>query len=150
MLHTISCHVNCVAARQYQDHLNRLWCCLTIPILWENPFSINYNVIDIYLHYLNDKIFIENEVNLHTLEIEISITYYVDYILEIILQYPIFIHQIRNLKGIKIYKLKLVRFLGFSVSRSFSPSGSAIKVQLLFTLHILVLSVLQLIKHLSP
>ncbi|CAB4426507.1 unnamed protein product [Rhizophagus irregularis] len=154
--------------------VNRLWCRITIPILWENPFSIpikNYNVIDIYLHYLNDdlktklneykinklfpsttlfnypmflkylniykiissvekwsetfktsqfsgrfflikdfkkfinmslfKIFIENEVNLHTLEIVISITYfntYVDYILEIILQYPIFIHKIRNLK----------------------------------------------------
>ncbi|RGB26997.1 hypothetical protein C1646_820033 [Rhizophagus diaphanus] len=144
--------------------VNRLWCRITIPILWENPFSIpikNYNVIGIYLHYLNDdlktklnkyyeinklfpsttlfnypmflkilniyeiissvdkwsetfktsqfkkfiymslfKIFIENEVNLHTLEIEI-ITYfntYVDYILEIILQYPIFIHKIRNLK----------------------------------------------------
>ncbi|PKC55271.1 hypothetical protein RhiirA1_475917 [Rhizophagus irregularis] len=154
--------------------VNRLWCRIMIPILWENPFSIpikNYNVIDIYLHYLNDDlktklneykinklfpsttlfnypmflkylniykiissvekwsetfktsqfsgefflikdfkkfinmslfiIFIENEVNLHTLEIEISITYfntYVDYILEIILQYPIFIHKFRNLK----------------------------------------------------
>jgi hypothetical protein len=37
--------------------VNRLWCRLAIPLLWENPFSIptkNYNFIEIYLHYLND------------------------------------------------------------------------------------------------
>ncbi|GBC33964.2 hypothetical protein GLOIN_2v1871146 [Rhizophagus irregularis DAOM 181602=DAOM 197198] len=150
--------------------VNKLWCRLAIPLLWENPFSIttgNYNFIEIYLHYLNDdlktklneykiidslltsntlfnypsfirylntskinpsiemwlrandvnlnmdlvfefinfinmsliKLFIENEVNLHTLELE---TYYntcIDNILEIILQNPNFIsNNIRNLK----------------------------------------------------
>ncbi|RGB40024.1 hypothetical protein C1646_753819 [Rhizophagus diaphanus] len=37
--------------------VNRLWCRLAIPLLWENPFSIpnkNYNFIIIYLHNLND------------------------------------------------------------------------------------------------
>jgi hypothetical protein len=37
--------------------VNRLWCRLTIPLLWEDPFSIptkNYNFIEIYLHDLND------------------------------------------------------------------------------------------------
>ena len=37
--------------------VNRLWCRLAIPLLWENPFSIptkNYNFIGIYLHNLND------------------------------------------------------------------------------------------------
>ncbi|PKK59086.1 hypothetical protein RhiirC2_795339 [Rhizophagus irregularis] len=37
--------------------VNRLWCRLAIPLLWENPFSIstkNYNFIEIYLHDLND------------------------------------------------------------------------------------------------
>ncbi|GBB85036.1 hypothetical protein RclHR1_11600001 [Rhizophagus clarus] len=38
--------------------VNRLWCNLAIPLLWENPFSIpteNYNFIKIYLNnYLND------------------------------------------------------------------------------------------------
>ncbi|RGB32964.1 hypothetical protein C1646_762280 [Rhizophagus diaphanus] len=36
--------------------VNRLWCHLSIPLLWEDPFSIpteNYNFIIIYLHYLN-------------------------------------------------------------------------------------------------
>ncbi|EXX60091.1 uncharacterized protein OCT59_019157 [Rhizophagus irregularis] len=146
--------------------VNRLWCRLAIPLLWENPFSIltkNYNFIEIYLHNLNDDlktklnefkiidnslpsntlfnypkflkylnthnfiffvekwlkyysrsynrlgdvyvllltIFIENEVNLHTLEIEISCDYYnsfFDKILESILQSTNFIHSIINLK----------------------------------------------------
>jgi hypothetical protein len=163
--------------------VNRLWCRLAIPLLWENPFSIltkNFNYIDIYLDNLNGdlktklneykiinnslpsntlfnytkflkylnickiigpinrwfevvntnskseigfliqdlnlssildfkkliiislfKIFIENEVKLHTLEIEISYTYfntYFDDILELILQNPNFIHDIRNLE----------------------------------------------------
>ncbi|PKC57925.1 hypothetical protein RhiirA1_541360 [Rhizophagus irregularis] len=36
--------------------VNRLWCRLAMPLLWENPFSIstgNYNFIGIYLHNLN-------------------------------------------------------------------------------------------------
>ncbi|CAB4422632.1 unnamed protein product [Rhizophagus irregularis] len=155
--------------------VNRLWCRLAIPLLWENPFSFrtgNCNYIEIYLHNLNNdlksrlneykindnslplntlfnyprllkylntfnidscveiwfevavkaslkdlssysvadfkrlinislfKIFIENEVNLHTLEIEIPNIYsskYFNYILEIILQNTNFIHNIRNL-----------------------------------------------------
>jgi uncharacterized protein YbcV (DUF1398 family) len=155
--------------------INRLWCRLAIPLLWENPFSIrtgNYNFIEIYLYNLNKylkeilneyqiidslltsntlfnypsyikylniskinpsielwlkaynitlnmdlvsefknfinisliKLFIENEVNLHTLELEASNayytnTYYINNILEIILQNPNFIsNNIRNLK----------------------------------------------------
>jgi hypothetical protein len=37
--------------------VNRLWCHLAIPLLWEDPFSIptrNYNCIKIYLYYLNE------------------------------------------------------------------------------------------------
>ncbi|PKC62013.1 hypothetical protein RhiirA1_465707 [Rhizophagus irregularis] len=153
--------------------VNRLWCRLTIPLLWENPFSIstrNCNfIIDIYLHnsktelneykiinnllpsntlfnylnflkYLNTykfitfvkkwkmstfknkllkssiieicllliKIFIENEVNLHTFEIEIpriiKDSRYLDHdILELILQNPNFIYNIRNLKFYSIF-----------------------------------------------
>jgi hypothetical protein len=33
--------------------VNRLWCRLAIPLLWDNPFSIctkNNNFIEIYLH----------------------------------------------------------------------------------------------------
>ncbi|CAB4433253.1 unnamed protein product [Rhizophagus irregularis] len=154
--------------------VNRLWCRLTIPLLWENPFSIcteNNDFIEIYLCNLNNdfitllneykifnnslstntlfnypsflkylntykfitsidkwvdyvirnstfeisylfkdfdsvsklifKIFIENEIKLHTLEIEISGTYYSTYfneILELILQNQNFIHNIGNLK----------------------------------------------------
>src|SRR5687767_12519551 len=39
--------------------VNRLWCRLAIPLLWENPFSFrtgNYNFIGIYLHNLNDNL----------------------------------------------------------------------------------------------
>jgi hypothetical protein len=38
--------------------INRLWCRLTIPLLWGDPFSIEfpkyYHFIEIYLHSLND------------------------------------------------------------------------------------------------
>uniref|UniRef100_U9U413 F-box domain-containing protein n=1 Tax=Rhizophagus irregularis (strain DAOM 181602 / DAOM 197198 / MUCL 43194) TaxID=747089 RepID=U9U413_RHIID len=37
--------------------VNRLWCRLTIPLLWEDPFSIatrNFHFIEIYLHELNN------------------------------------------------------------------------------------------------
>ncbi|CAB5199755.1 unnamed protein product [Rhizophagus irregularis] len=37
--------------------VNKLWCHLAIPLLWENPFSIyvkNHNFIGIYLHNIND------------------------------------------------------------------------------------------------
>ncbi|CAB5185129.1 unnamed protein product [Rhizophagus irregularis] len=146
--------------------VNRLWCRLAIPLLWENPFLIpneNYNFIGIYLHNLSDdlkaqlneykiddklfpsntlfnypiylkylyiekiissieewskdvelenrsifefkrlihmslfKIFIENEVNIHTFDIEVNSSYEDD-MLELILQNPNFLHNIRNLK----------------------------------------------------
>ncbi|PKK75096.1 hypothetical protein RhiirC2_774050 [Rhizophagus irregularis] len=146
--------------------VNRLWCRLAIPLLWENPFLIpneNYNFIGIYLHNLSDdlkaqlneykiddklfpsntlfnypiylkylyiekiissieewskdvelenrsifefkrlihmslfKIFIENEVNIHTFDIEVNFSY-IDDMLELILQNPNFLHNIRNLK----------------------------------------------------
>ncbi|PKK68799.1 hypothetical protein RhiirC2_781800 [Rhizophagus irregularis] len=154
--------------------VNRLWCRLAIPLLWENPFSIhikNYNFIKIYIHNLNDDFkiklneckiinnnslhsntlfnypsflkylninnfvhsvdkcygnqlysesikfkklicmslfgkFIENEVNLHTLEIDYYTTAIVNDIIndivndivEFILKNPNFILNIRNLK----------------------------------------------------
>ncbi|PKY30091.1 uncharacterized protein OCT59_019121 [Rhizophagus irregularis] len=152
--------------------VNRLWCRLAIPLLWENPFSIrtrNYNFIEVYLYNLNDHLktklneyqiidnllpsitlfnypsflkyisiykainsvaewwygvlklrnryfiqdnfgelvcmslfimFIENKVSLHTLEVGISTSYstYNDNVLELILQNPNFIYNIRNLK----------------------------------------------------
>uniref|UniRef100_U9T5A3 F-box domain-containing protein n=1 Tax=Rhizophagus irregularis (strain DAOM 181602 / DAOM 197198 / MUCL 43194) TaxID=747089 RepID=U9T5A3_RHIID len=38
--------------------VNRLWCRLAIPLLWENPFPIsyskNYHFIKIYLNKLNE------------------------------------------------------------------------------------------------
>src|SRR6266496_1672371 len=150
--------------------VNRLWCRLAIPLLWENPFSIptkNYKFIEIYLDNLNDddfktkykihndlpsntlfnypsfikcldtfnivssiskwvktrnsdscyhkydtdyfkklinrslfKIFIENEVNLHTLDIDID-SYFDDDnfndVFELILQNPSFIQSVKNL-----------------------------------------------------
>ncbi|CAB5205065.1 unnamed protein product [Rhizophagus irregularis] len=164
--------------------VNRLWCRLAIPLLWEDPFSFRTvicNFIGIYLHNLNDddlksklnqhiinnnslpsntlfnyvkflkylnifdiiscvemwftikksepgndnfsatdfkrligislfKIFIENEVNLNTLEIEISSIYYYTYfndILEIILQNTNFIQNISNLN---LYVNSSIRF----------------------------------------
>ncbi|PKK62758.1 hypothetical protein RhiirC2_789897 [Rhizophagus irregularis] len=150
--------------------VNRLWCRLAIPLLWENPFSYptkNFNFIEIYLHNLNGdlktklneylikehifrsntlfnypsfikylntwriissikewssnalkpehrnldpnfgrliqmslfKMFIDDEVNLHTLDIDIHLKWnsYYDDILELISQNPNFIHNVRNL-----------------------------------------------------
>ncbi|GBB92850.1 hypothetical protein RclHR1_20660003 [Rhizophagus clarus] len=109
--------------------VNRLWCRLAIPLLWEDPFSLPF------LKYLNTwnigvyiekwsaiafeedensdsvsnfkrlvyislfKIFIENEINLHTFEIEITDCEYnyFDNILELILQNVNFISNIKNL-----------------------------------------------------
>jgi hypothetical protein len=38
--------------------VNRLWCRLAIPLLWEDPFSLkypkNYRYIEVYLQYLNE------------------------------------------------------------------------------------------------
>jgi hypothetical protein len=38
--------------------VNRLWCRLAIPLLWEDPFSLkypkNYRYIEVYLQNLND------------------------------------------------------------------------------------------------
>src|SRR5947199_9932861 len=38
--------------------VNRLWCRLAIPLLWENPFSMkipkSYHFIEIYLYNLNE------------------------------------------------------------------------------------------------
>ncbi|CAB4426523.1 unnamed protein product [Rhizophagus irregularis] len=157
--------------------VNRLWCRLAMPLLWENPFSFteNYNFIGIYLLNLNDdlkiklneckiinnslpsntlfnypsflkylniyyfiynveewfiisitklensrsysvsyfkelidislislfKVFIENEVNIHTLVIEVTRIAYstrIYDILELISQNTNFTHNIRNLK----------------------------------------------------
>ncbi|POG67099.1 hypothetical protein GLOIN_2v1650344, partial [Rhizophagus irregularis DAOM 181602=DAOM 197198] len=49
--------------------VNRLWCRLAIPLLWENPFSINtgnYNFIEIYLHNLNNDDF-NTKLNEHNI-----------------------------------------------------------------------------------
>ncbi|PKY19108.1 hypothetical protein RhiirB3_432088 [Rhizophagus irregularis] len=50
--------------------VNRLWCLLAIPLLWENPISIsnpngnyNFNFIEIYLHNLNDDKLNEYKIN---------------------------------------------------------------------------------------
>ncbi|GET59800.1 hypothetical protein GLOIN_2v1768097 [Rhizophagus irregularis DAOM 181602=DAOM 197198] len=161
--------------QKYSREINRLWCRLAIPLLWEDPFSNptkNYNFIEIYLNNLNGdlitelneyriednlfplytlfnypslikylntwkilspisewvknaiktlkpekrytyevdnfkrliqillfKLFIDNEANLHTLEIEIFYAWnsHLDNILELILQNPNFIHNIKNL-----------------------------------------------------
>ncbi|RGB41335.1 hypothetical protein C1646_795086 [Rhizophagus diaphanus] len=50
--------------------VNRLWCRLAIPLLWENPFSIkfpkNYRFIEIYLHNLSDDVKTRlNEYKIH-------------------------------------------------------------------------------------
>ncbi|GBC05432.1 hypothetical protein RclHR1_06220005 [Rhizophagus clarus] len=158
--------------------VNKLWCRLAIPLLWEDPFSIkfpkNYHFIEIYLRNLNDNdktklneyginddlfpsntlfnypsyikhldtrrinnsienweaairalqyfnysvqntlqdfikliyrslflIFIENEVNLHSLEVSLYSHQgckYFDGAFELILQNPNFIYNIKNLK----------------------------------------------------
>ncbi|PKK65738.1 hypothetical protein RhiirC2_785718 [Rhizophagus irregularis] len=135
--------------------VNRFWCRLAIPLLWENPFSITEHSIQLYKYNINDnllpsntlfnypsfikylnllkipksvikwfnpftqksgfnpekniikliiislsKMFIENEVNLHTLKIEINTSHisYIDDILELFLQNTNFISNIKNLK----------------------------------------------------
>ncbi|RGB25047.1 hypothetical protein C1646_747526 [Rhizophagus diaphanus] len=49
--------------------VNRLWCRLAIPLLWENPFSNptgNYNFIEIYLNNLNGDL--KTELNEYRIE----------------------------------------------------------------------------------
>ncbi|UZO10753.1 uncharacterized protein OCT59_002331 [Rhizophagus irregularis] len=113
--------------------VNKLWCRLAIPLLWEDPFSIyaqNFQFIDIYLCNLNEddktkfneyvkqklaniesisncsiyrllfKMFIENEGNLHSFEVEVCTSNDCNClkdIMELILQNPNFNCNIRNL-----------------------------------------------------
>ncbi|RGB22099.1 hypothetical protein C1646_776653 [Rhizophagus diaphanus] len=125
--------------------VNRLWCHLAIPLLWEDPFSIkdpkNYHFIEIYLHYLNDDdktklneyllflIFIENEVNLHSFEVTlpkgIDIDWF-DEIFELILQNPNFIYNIKNFE-INLYN-NITKFLRVIYSNCHSISSLYIKV----------------------
>ncbi|PKK65635.1 hypothetical protein RhiirC2_785864 [Rhizophagus irregularis] len=165
--------------------VNRLWCRLAIPLLWENPFSTptgNYNFIEVYLYNLNDclktkindyqiinhllpsntlfnypsfiryldifkiihyiemwletndktsnlvfqsvyefkelismsliKLFIDNEINLHTLKITISTNFivYINNILEIILKNPNLINNIKNLEFSILTSNKLIEY----------------------------------------
>ncbi|GES72795.1 hypothetical protein GLOIN_2v1881853 [Rhizophagus clarus] len=58
---------------RFKTKVNRLWCRLAIPLLWEDPFSIptkNYKFIYVYLHNLNDDIkteLTEYEININLL-----------------------------------------------------------------------------------
>src|SRR6266498_3523158 len=88
--------------------VNRSWCRLAIPLLWEDPFSIptgNYHFIKNYLNNLNDNDktkLIEYEINLRTFEITMirgTIDHdYFNGVLELILQNPNLIINIKNLK----------------------------------------------------
>ncbi|RIA91679.1 hypothetical protein C1645_821688 [Glomus cerebriforme] len=174
--------------------VNRLWCRLAIPLLWENPFSNHYknyqnlqkfHYIEIYLHYLNDydkakfnnheikinflntsntlfnypsfikclntyeivqsilrrfdpkfnlvrykifqstlnliymslfEIFIDNEVNLHTFEIQINDYVFLDCFncaFELILHNPNLICNIRNLKVLIDRSIADITKIGF-------------------------------------
>ncbi|RIA87778.1 hypothetical protein C1645_877823 [Glomus cerebriforme] len=72
--------------------VNRLWCRVTIPLLWENPFSIkileNYHFIDIYLNNLND----DDKVKLIESGININL-----YSSNTLFNYPSFIKNINTL-----------------------------------------------------
>ncbi|GBC27014.2 hypothetical protein GLOIN_2v1781395 [Rhizophagus irregularis DAOM 181602=DAOM 197198] len=75
--------------------VNRLWCRLTIPLLWENPFSIptkNYKFIEIYLQNLNDNDF---KTNLNIYKINDNLFY-----LNTLFNYTSFIKDINLLKVI--------------------------------------------------
>ncbi|PKY32959.1 hypothetical protein RhiirB3_451522 [Rhizophagus irregularis] len=205
--------------------VNRLWCRLAIPLLWEEPFSIctdNHTIIKIikiYLNNLNDdfkmklyeykiinnslpsknmllfdylkflkylnthnfilfvdtwldyaiynlkpenilydseknfkklvhmslfKIFIENEVNLNTLVIEISGSKYDTYLennLELILQNQNFIQNVRNLK-LHIYKYEENTVINNHISQIIHSHQNLKKI-FLFDLSINYLSLYQ-------
>ncbi|CAB4429347.1 unnamed protein product [Rhizophagus irregularis] len=75
--------------------VNRLWCRLTIPLLWENPFSNptkNYKFIEIYLQNLSDNDF---KTNLNIYKINDNLFY-----LNTLFNYPSFIKDINLLKVI--------------------------------------------------
>ncbi|PKC60624.1 hypothetical protein RhiirA1_425716, partial [Rhizophagus irregularis] len=51
--------------------VNRLWCRLAIPLLWETPFSIstgNCNFIEIYLYNLNLNDDLKTELNKYDID----------------------------------------------------------------------------------
>ncbi|CAB5216592.1 unnamed protein product [Rhizophagus irregularis] len=75
--------------------VSRLWCRLTIPLLWENPFSNptkNYRFIEIYLQNLSDNDF---KTNLNIYKINDNLFY-----LNTLFNYPSFIKDINLLKVI--------------------------------------------------
>ncbi|PKK57983.1 hypothetical protein RhiirC2_797049 [Rhizophagus irregularis] len=128
--------------------VNRLWCRLAIPLLWEDPFSIefpkNYYFIEIYLNNLNDddkvklnEYIIHNELfplntlfnyprfikHLDAYKVSNSIEKWYE-IIELILQNRNFIYNIKNL-ALKLDKANdnIIKFLEFLCSNCNSISS---------------------------
>jgi hypothetical protein len=81
--------------------VNRIWCRLSIPLLWRDPFSISkykkhlkYHFIDFYLYYLG-----EADKNIFKVVFEID---RIDFISSPLFNYPNFI------KSLSTYKLDLI------------------------------------------
>ena len=73
--------------------VNRLWCRLAIPLLWEDPFSIptkNFNIIEIYLHNLNDDV-LKTKLNEYRINDDLSP-------LNTLFNYPSFIKYLNTCK----------------------------------------------------
>ncbi|CAI2191265.1 4689_t:CDS:1 [Funneliformis geosporum] len=76
--------------------VNRLFCRITIPILWENPFSVKcrrghrYNFFDIYFSYLND----EDKTSLSDIGIKINPSPFI----KPLFNYPSFINTLSILR----------------------------------------------------
>ncbi|PKC60760.1 hypothetical protein RhiirA1_539631 [Rhizophagus irregularis] len=92
--------------------INRLWCRLAIPLLWENPFSYftnNYNFIEVYLQNLNDDL--KTKINEYQI---------IDYLLpsnKVLFNYPSFIRYLN------IYKIiiSIERWLKSNYKTSTTP-----------------------------
>src|SRR3954466_13346927 len=102
--------------------VNRLWCRLAIPLLWENPFSIstgNYHFVKIYLYNLND----DDKMKLKDCGIKINNPFPSN-----IFNYPSFI---KYLNMCKVFN-SIIRSMSFGLIDSFNNFDDS--VDLIFEL----------------
>ena len=85
--------------------VNRLWCRLAIPLLWEDPFSMkfpkSYHFIEIYLHNFND----DDKIKLFEYGINNNV-----FVSNTLFNYPYFIKCLK-LKKIKLYIKYWIEFV---------------------------------------
>jgi hypothetical protein len=98
--------------------VNRLWCRLAIPLLWEDPFSLkypkNYRYIEVYLHNLNN----DNKSQLNEYGISNDL-----FSSNVLFNYPSFIQHLDTRKiseSIENWVVATIKFSNYSTQTTYN------------------------------